>query len=213
MDHRAKNASMWLLCNAEKLRGLTFPPLPACSTGVAVGQSENLLMKMMASGLLAVSMIPAAAVSAALAQTPAAPAETTVRATPADEATAVTIVGKAKAEPRELRRKAKAKPKDRFLFAVVRFDGTLVRSFGVKSASRTDTGLYHVTFNRDVTPCSHVVSVSGSGTDDVHGVADAAQSAGKPKVLYVNTFDIVAENDRLRRFDAPFHLQVMCPPD
>ncbi len=139
-------------------------------------------MKMMASGLLAASMISTVAVSAALAQNLASPAETTAEA-PSDKATAVSIVGKAKAEPRTLRRKAKPKPKDRFLFAVVRFDGSLVRSFGVKSASRTDTGLYHVTFNRDVTPCGHVVSVSGSGTDDVHGVADAAQSGGKPKVL------------------------------
>jgi hypothetical protein len=196
----------------EKFRGLTFQSLPACSTGVAVGQSESFLMKMMATGLLAASMVSAAAVPAALAQTPAAPAESTAQA-PSDKTTAVTLVGKAKAEPRAERAR-KAKPKDRFLFAVVNFGGGLDRGFGVKNTLRQDTGSYQVFFNRDVRECSFVVSVSGTGTDDVHGVADAAHVAGKPKGLYVNTYgiNVDAATNSLQRMDAPFHLQVMCAP-
>jgi hypothetical protein len=172
-------------------------------------------MKMMASGLFAALTILAMAAVAY-----PAPAEElgsrpeSAAQTPPEPTKAVTLVGNAKAQPRE-RRAKKPKPKDRFLFAVVRFNGELVRSFGVKDAFQTGPGSYRVFFNRDVTECSFVVSVSGTGTDDVHGVADAAHVMGKPKGLYVNTYDISIDSatNSLAIKDAPFHLQVMCPPD
>lgn len=172
-------------------------------------------MKTMASGMLAaVALVTTAIVfQSARAQDPGSVAETTAQAAPA-QTTAVTLVGKAKAAPREARA-GKAKPKDRFLFAVVNFNGVLSRGFGVKNTLRQDTGSYQVFFNRDVRDCSFVVTVSGTGTDDVHGVADAAHVGGKPKGLYVNTFDIQVDTgtNTLARKDAPFHLQVMCAPD
>jgi hypothetical protein len=169
-------------------------------------------MTMMASGLFAAAAILTMAVAAPAvrAQDLGSTAETPAQEA-SDRATVVTLVGKAKAEPRRLRA-GKAKPKDRFLFAVVRFDGSLARGHGVKNTFRMDLGSYQVFFNRDVTECGHVVSVSGFATDDVHGVADSAQIGGKPKGLYVNTFDIAVENNQLKRGDASFHLQVMCPP-
>lgn len=168
-------------------------------------------MKMMASGLLAVSAIVAMAV---VVQPARGEDLGSAAQASSDQTTAVTLVGKAKAEPRA-RRARKAKPKDRFLFAVVNFGGGLDRGFGVKNTLRQDTGSYQVFFNRDVRECSFVVSVSGIGTDDVHGVADAAHIAGKPKGLYVNTFDIslAGGTNTLLRKDAPFHLQVMCAPE
>ena len=167
-------------------------------------------MKTMASGLSAVAVV-AIAVAAPTAR---AQGLGSTGPTPTDQTTTVTLVGKAKAEPREARAR-KAKPKDRFLFAVVNFNGVLDRGFGVKDTLRTDVGSYRVFFNRDVTDCSFVVSVSGTGTDDVHGVADAAHVSGKPKGLYVNTFDIQVDTgtNTLARKDAPFHLQVMCAPE
>jgi hypothetical protein len=171
-------------------------------------------MKMMASGLFAALTILAMAAVAY-----PAPAEElgsrpeSAAQTPPEPTKAVTLVGKAKAQPRE-RRAKKPKPKDRFLFAVVNFGGGLDRGFGVKNTLRQDTGSYQVFFNRDVRECSFVVSVSGTGTDDVHGVADAAHVAGKPKGLYVNTYgiNVDAATNSLQRMDAPFHLQVMCAP-
>jgi hypothetical protein len=118
-------------------------------------------------------------------------------------------------KPLQSSRSAKARPDERWPFAVVRFDGSLDRGLGVRTTSRTGLGSYQVFFTRDVTQCSHVVSVSGRGTDDVNGVADAAHIFRKPKGLYVNTFSIEvdpATNSLIRR-DADFHLQVSCPPE
>jgi hypothetical protein len=111
-------------------------------------------------------------------------------------------------------RSAKARADERWPFAVVRFDGSLDRGLGVRTTSSTGTGSYQVFFTRDVTQCSHVVSVSGRGTDDVNGVADAAHIFRKPKGLYVNTFSIHVDpaTNSLIRSDADFHLQVSCPP-
>jgi hypothetical protein len=172
-------------------------------------------MKKVALGLSAASafLMSAVLVHAALADDLGKATGTSVQASP-DGTTVVSLVGEApKAERRS--RARKAKPKDRFLFAVVRFDGFLARGFGVKQTLHTGTGSYRVFFNRDVTDCSFVASVSSTGTDDVHGVADAAHVAGKPRGLYVNTYSIQVDTGTgtLKLFDAPFHLQVMCAPE
>src|SRR5690242_1232063 len=133
-------------------------------------------MKRMASGLTV-----AAAMLVFIVAHPAQADDLGQSNDPPQPTTVISIAGKAAKAQSSARRAEKAKPGDRFLFAVVQFNGVLDRGSGVKQALRADLGSYRVFFNRDVTRCSHVVSVSGTGTDDVHGVADAAQVSGKPR--------------------------------
>ena len=78
-----------------------------------------------------------------------------------------------------------------------------------KPAQPTDrTGLYQVTFNRDVTKCAYIVSLgNANGPLGVHGSADAT---GGKTVEEAESVSVETTNDKGERTAEPFHLAVFC---
>lgn len=97
-------------------------------------------------------------------------------------------------------------------WAVVAANGTVVRSSssaGTVTAEHVGTGVYEVTFNKDVSGCAYnatigdtAASVPAQGQISVSGDTDT----DSPNDVYVQTFDptgVIAT-------DSPFHLLVSC---
>lgn len=81
------------------------------------------------------------------------------------------------------------------LWAAVHGNGTLARGAGVSSSKHTGTGLYQVTFDRDVTNCSYQVTV-GSLTPVTYveagfaSVSPGSDSNGTGGNVYVRTANV-----------------------
>jgi hypothetical protein len=96
------------------------------------------------------------------------------------------------------------------LFAVVNSDASLARAgcAGTSSAS-LGTGIYQVTFPRNITSCGFVGTIglsTFSGTTPP-GMITVVGRAGNPDAVYVQTSDATGTLTNLG-----FHLSVQCPP-
>ena len=91
--------------------------------------------------------------------------------------------------------------------AVVDNAGTLARGYRAVSATRTALGRYQVTFERNVSACSYTASVGlpGSSGTELFGTVSVAPKSGKPKAVFVETFDTSGAPA-----DRGFHLIVAC---
>lgn len=91
--------------------------------------------------------------------------------------------------------------------AVMSAGGSRIRSNRTTAGSKTGTGLYLVSFERDVSACTYSVTVGASnGVDGLaSGFGSAKPREGVPNDVLVNTY---ATNGNLT--DKPFHLQVFC---
>jgi hypothetical protein len=95
------------------------------------------------------------------------------------------------------------------LWAVVNNDGVMIRSKGAAlgdPASRTNTGTYHVFFNRDVRGCSYVATLGNPGT----GGPPTGQVTVGSHPTNVAGVSVRTENDGGAVADKPFHLAVFC---
>ena len=85
----------------------------------------------------------------------------------------------------------------------------LIRGKGLGAgdpASKIDTGIYQVIFNRDVTACAYVASVGAiAAGGPAQGQATTASMPGN-----VNGVRVRTENDGNVAADKPFHLIVSC---
>jgi hypothetical protein len=91
--------------------------------------------------------------------------------------------------------------------AVVNFDGTTARSFGVTSSQKVDAinnGAYKVTFNRDVSNCAYVASLGDRAGNTFQGEVSAT-SFGDTNSVFVGTSDSSGLG-----IDRAFHLAVLC---
>ena len=71
------------------------------------------------------------------------------------------------------------------LSAVVASDGTLSRGVGAVSSRYLGSGNYEVLFNRDVSDCTFVANVGGTGFDLPSGSASAARKSGNSKRRFI----------------------------
>jgi hypothetical protein len=96
---------------------------------------------------------------------------------------------------------------DASLWAVVNFDGTIARSFGVTSSQKVDVGLpgrYKVSFDRDVRSCAYIAAL-GDGSTFSGEVSATSFGAADPNSVFVNTLD-----SNGIATDKAFHLAVLC---
>ncbi len=87
--------------------------------------------------------------------------------------------------------------------------GALVRGKGASAASKlADTGLYSVTFDRDVSACSFQATIASPGTDPITtgGQVSAWRDATDAKKVTVRTGDAAGAADNT----LPFNLSVLC---
>ena len=95
-------------------------------------------------------------------------------------------------------------------WAVVDSTGAVVRSSGAPgsvTATATATGVYQVTFSKDVSACAYVASLGDtSDATPPIGFVGVAGTTSLPDVVTVQTTD---ETGTLA--DEPFHLYVSCP--
>ena len=91
--------------------------------------------------------------------------------------------------------------------AVMSAGGSRIRSNRTTAGSKTGTGLYVVSFERDVSACTYSVTVGASTGPDglASGFGSAKPREAQPNDVLVNTY---ATNGNLT--DKPFHLQVFC---
>ncbi|WP_421118333.1 hypothetical protein ACE2AJ_13085 [Aquihabitans daechungensis] len=91
--------------------------------------------------------------------------------------------------------------------AVMSAGGSRVRSNRTTAGTKTGTGLYAVTFERNVATCTMSATVGASAGGDAlaSGFASAKPSNTDANAVIVNTY---ATNGNLT--DKPFHLQVFC---
>lgn len=91
--------------------------------------------------------------------------------------------------------------------AVVDSAGTLARGYRAVSATRTGVGSYQVAFEKNVSACNYTATVGlpGSSGSELFGTVSVSPRAGKPKALFVQTFEIGGDPA-----DRGFHLIVAC---
>ena len=91
--------------------------------------------------------------------------------------------------------------------AVMSAGGSRIRSNRTTAGTKSGTGLYVVSFDRDVSLCSMSVTVGASSGPDAlaSGFGSAKPRESFPNDVLVNTY---ATNGNLT--DKPFHLQVFC---
>ena len=95
------------------------------------------------------------------------------------------------------------------LWAVVNNDGVLIRSKGAAlgdPASKTNTGIYQVFFNRDVRGCSYLVTLGNPAT----GGPPSGQVTVASHPTNVAGVRVRTENDTGAAADRAFHLAVFC---
>lgn len=90
-------------------------------------------------------------------------------------------------------------------FAVVRFNGVLVRGTEVVGVTRAGAGDYRVTFNNDISKCAYVATLSEPFYHGVIQVEAAAERGFDPRQVNVYT-----ANQTFQSFDMGFHLIVNC---
>jgi hypothetical protein len=100
------------------------------------------------------------------------------------------------------------------LWAVIRADGTTVRSSGVVSSARTNAGEFTVRFNRDVKGCAQIVSLGGwsiGGEVNRPGPGEAqATVLDFGTAVSVETVTVYTRNSDGTNSDKGFHLAVFC---
>jgi len=91
--------------------------------------------------------------------------------------------------------------------AVVGSDGTLARGLNAVSVTRQDPGVYVVLFSKDVRACSYTAAIGLPGATGASGIGivTVARRSGKPKGLFIETFD--AQGNEA---DLGFHLIGQC---
>jgi hypothetical protein len=89
------------------------------------------------------------------------------------------------------------------LWAVVNPDGTLRRGKGVVSSGKTGTGAYSVTFNRNITTCAVVATISDGFVGEISTVI-----ADPP--LTSSRVDVSTRDSAGNVQDKTFHLVVSC---
>jgi hypothetical protein len=104
------------------------------------------------------------------------------------------------------------------LFARVNADGTDDGGSGTTASATTDTGVYTVTFEGDVSACAYQATQTTS--TEVPGTISASSVAGSPNVVQVRTFDEAEADDSTTAADdeddgnvpadRSFHLTVTC---
>ncbi|WP_230968398.1 hypothetical protein [Nostoc sp. WHI] len=96
------------------------------------------------------------------------------------------------------------------LFAVVRYDGKLIRSFGASSSQKTDgtQGYYQVIFGRNVTSCAYTATL---GRTDSQGVDPPGFITVVGRFNNKNGVFISTHNKIGTLADRSFHLVVTCP--
>jgi hypothetical protein len=87
------------------------------------------------------------------------------------------------------------------LWAGVSANGTLSRSKGVDGSVKGPTGIYNISFNRDVSQCAYAATL----TDSVTGEISVTQDAVKPDEV-----DVTAWTSAGSAADKPFYLVVLC---
>jgi hypothetical protein len=93
------------------------------------------------------------------------------------------------------------------LTAVVSAAGSLERGQSATAAEQLGTGLYLVTFDRNISQCSWVGQIgSGGDTPVIYGEMSIFRQPGTQNVLFVQT-----ANSNGVLGDHPFQLQVHCP--
>ncbi len=98
------------------------------------------------------------------------------------------------------------------LWAVVKKDGTLVRGHGLAPSNpptrKEATGIYRVTFNRDVDGCSYQATIGNPDTTPPVQDSQVTVSAfpGKKDAVFVRT-----ANRLNQEADSAFQLAVICP--
>ena len=102
--------------------------------------------------------------------------------------------------------------RDSELWAVVKKDGTLVRGHGLAPGNpptrKEATGIYRVTFNRDVAGCSYQATIGNPDTTPPVQDSQVTVSAfpGKKDAVLVRT-----ANRLNQEADSAFQLAVICP--
>jgi hypothetical protein len=95
------------------------------------------------------------------------------------------------------------------LWAVVSFNGTLVRGSGVTGVVHEGTGQYNVYFNRSLEQCAFEATIGSPGFEFMeHGIADvagAAESQPLDNAVFVDTFEFNGTSA-----NRGFHLAVFC---
>ena len=91
------------------------------------------------------------------------------------------------------------------LWAVVNPDGTLARKSGVLGATHTQTGIYRVQFNRNITQCAWLATIGSAASKTLYGFIEAELASSTTDSVQVGTRDIhgVAA-------DRGFILSVLC---
>ena len=95
-------------------------------------------------------------------------------------------------------------------WAVVGSTGTIVRSFsnvGPVTASRTGTGLYDVTFARDISGCAFEATLGDTGT----GTPPIGEIGVSGDALDLHSVVVQTATSAGVAADASFHLYVSCP--
>jgi hypothetical protein len=95
------------------------------------------------------------------------------------------------------------------LWAVVNNDGLLVRGRGQAAGDpvgRTNTGIYHVIFNRDVRGCAYLATLGNPGT----GGPPAGEVSVASHPANVNAVRVRTANPNGAVADRPFQLAVTC---
>ena len=76
------------------------------------------------------------------------------------------------------------------LWAVINPDGTIARRSGVLSASHTQTGIYRVQFNRNVTQCAWLATIGSAVSKTLYGMVEAELGSNTTDSVQVGTRDI-----------------------
>jgi hypothetical protein len=92
------------------------------------------------------------------------------------------------------------------LWAVIDANGSLVRGGGVDSATRADTGAYHIVFKKNVRECAYLATLGRTGAE----VADPGEigTGGLPetvKGIWIRTRDSAGN-----LADRSFHVGIIC---
>ena len=89
------------------------------------------------------------------------------------------------------------------LAAAVTTGGALVRESGTVGHSHRTEGIYKIAFNRDVSACYALATISGSASGDIS--AEMSTTPGEQNSVNVFTKDTAGNLS-----DRPFHLVVVC---
>ena len=96
----------------------------------------------------------------------------------------------------------------RELFAVVDWQGNLIRGLHAVSANRLGLGYYEVIFDRNVRRGAYAATIGGPAWEGVppSGIASVMGRANNPRAVFVYVADLTGAPQA-----AGFHLLVICP--